>query len=128
MVASPSLLNTMVDTQKIATLPQLMFIPRPGMWHDWFADSTHNALPPQTGLMFETFQMLIQAAIAGLGVALIPEFLILRELAAGALVRVHERSIESASSYFMAVPNIKAQDNAVIAFRQWLNAAIEKEL
>ncbi|MBV7434045.1 LysR family transcriptional regulator [Cardiobacteriaceae bacterium TAE3-ERU3] len=125
VVASPLLLDTMVDAQRIAALPQLMFTPRPGMWHDWFADTQHHALPPQMGLMFETFQMLIQAAIAGLGVALIPEFLILRELAAGTLLRVHEHSIESASSYFMAVPNIKAQDRAVVAFRHWLKEAMD---
>ena len=126
VVASPDLLKGMVDVQQIAVLPQLVFTPRPGMWHDWFTGSEYHAQPPQSGLMFETFQMLIQAAISGLGVALIPEFLILRELATGALLRVHEYSIESTSSYFMAVPNIKAQDHAVIAFRRWLQSvAIE---
>lgn len=126
VVASPKLLAGTVDVAQIAALPQLTFTPRPGLWHDWFANTAHHASPPQAGLMFETFQMLIQAAIAGLGVALIPEFLILRELAAGSLRRVHRRSLDSASPYFMAVPNIKIQDPAVIAFRQWLKQAVHR--
>ena len=70
--------------------------------------------------MFENFQMLIHATIAGLGVALIPEFMIAKDLKEEELKQVHSRTMHSKPQYFMAIPNEKMQDEKIIKFREWL--------
>lgn len=120
-VASPQLVSRdYLPLNMMEKTPLLTFLARPNLWNDWFAGANRTAPTPKPGLMFENFQMLIQAAIAGLGIALIPEFMILPDLKAGRLIQIHSRSIRSKSRYFMAIPNEKMQDEKIIKFRQWL--------
>ncbi|MDB5553390.1 MAG: bacterial regulatory helix-turn-helix, lysR family protein, partial [Rhizobium sp.] len=83
------------DGQTIATaadllgMPLLEMVSRPGAWRHWF--STLGILEQhREGMVFEQFSNVTQACIAGLGVALMPIFLIESELAAGRLVRAFD--------------------------------------
>jgi DNA-binding transcriptional LysR family regulator len=67
--------------------------------------------------------MLAQAASHGLGVALIPPFLIERELADGHLAIAHDQSVPSDNGYYLIVPERKVESAALRAFRDWLLAA-----
>ncbi|WP_373378598.1 LysR substrate-binding domain-containing protein [Cupriavidus nantongensis] len=60
-------------------------VPEP--WPDWFATLglPHRAMPG-AGRASTSFSLLTQAALSGLGIALIPRCLIEAELASGALV------------------------------------------
>ena len=64
--------------------------------------------------------MVIQAAIAGLGLALLPRFLIQDELASGRLVVAIDRPVKSAHAYYLVHPENKADLQRVTAFRDWL--------
>ena len=57
---------------------------------------------------------------AGLGVALLPEFLIERELASGELVVACENRIESEGGYFLVWPPERENHPPLRAFREWL--------
>ncbi len=64
--------------------------------------------------------MLAQAAGDGLGVALIPPFLIRRELAQGALIVLNPHSGPGQRAFHLIVPERKAALPALAHFRDWL--------
>jgi DNA-binding transcriptional LysR family regulator len=65
--------------------------------------------------------MVIQAAIAGLGVGLLPSFLVQRELADGRLATPFPGQVtKTAKAYWLAVPPRSRELPALGAFRAWL--------
>jgi len=64
--------------------------------------------------------MLAEAAIQGLGIALIPRFLIEEELGDGRLVEVVQHAYLSDRSYYLIYPERKSESPALVAFREWL--------
>jgi len=120
-VASPDLVHDeRLTLNQLESIPLLTFLARPNLWNDWFATVNRTAPAPRSGFMFENFQMLIHATISGLGIALIPRFMISNELNNGNLRQVHSRAMHSKPHYFMAIPNEKMQDEKIIKFREWL--------
>lgn len=72
------------------------------------------------GARFELFSMLIEAALARLGVALVPRFLAQRELATGELVVPFPRSLESPQAYYLVIPETPGPSAALLRFAAWL--------
>ena len=64
--------------------------------------------------------MLSEAAIQGLGIALIPRFLVEDELDRGSLVQVARHKYLSDRSYYLIYPEQKSGNPALSAFRTWL--------
>ncbi|MBB4102185.1 LysR family transcriptional regulator [Allorhizobium borbori] len=120
-VASPAFLaeNPIHSPEDVARLPLLHMASRPGAWRHWF-DHAGLSTPPAQGMRFEQFSNVAQACIAGLGVALMPLFLIDSELRARHLVIACDLPVKSASAYYLAVPHKKAGYDPVIRFRDWL--------
>ena len=77
------------------------------------------------GMLLDQFAVATQAAISGLGVALLPRFLIEAELARGDLVEAvcDAQPIESAERYYLAWPMSRSSYPPLQAFRQWICAA-----
>ena len=72
-------------------------------------------------MLFEQFSILIQAGVAGIGVALLPIFLIQSELVRGELVIIQGAPLESSNSaYYLVTPTDKSEYAPVVAFRNWL--------
>jgi DNA-binding transcriptional LysR family regulator len=67
--------------------------------------------------------MLPKAATHGLGVPLIPKFLVEDELARGLLVQAVKHEYISDRSYYLIHPERKARTPALAAFREWLTSA-----
>jgi len=120
-VASPSFVaqNAIAKPTDLMALPLLHLASRKGAWDHWFLTL---GLPAkgEPGLRFEQFSMLAQACSAGLGVALMPEFLITSELQSGQLVPVVDRRSESTSAYYLAAPKARRPRPPLEAFRQWI--------
>ncbi len=57
-------------------------------WSDWFAGQDVPAPEGISGMMMDQFSMMIQAAISGLGVALLPDYLARIEIAEGRLLPI----------------------------------------
>ncbi|WP_414440084.1 LysR substrate-binding domain-containing protein [Burkholderia sp. 22PA0106] len=79
----------------------------------------HDALRP--GPSFELTSHLIQAVIAGVGVALVPRMLVEEELRDGRLVSPFA-PVPSSRAYFLVYPPRVAQHTVLVAFRDWLLA------
>ena len=96
-VCHPSLLGDQqsLSPQALADLPLLQQTTRPYAWRQWFNAQGMNVPRDMTGPRYELFSMLAQAAMHQMGVALIPPFLIQRELTEKRLVIAHERSLLS---------------------------------
>lgn len=73
-------------------------------------------------MMFDQFATLIQAAIHGMGLALIPTFLIGRELAEGRLVPVFGPAVAALGSYYLVWPQPGPDRAPLRSFRDWLTA------
>lgn len=121
-VCSPTLLgDTPVTVELIAALPLLQQTTRPYAWRQWFAAQGMSVARDMTGPRLELFSMLAQAARHEMGIALIPPFLIQRELEEGSLVIALDRTVPNNDrAYYLMVPERKAESAALKAFRDWL--------
>lgn len=121
-VCSPALLEQgEIDAQRIATLPLLQQTTRPYAWRQWFAAQDMSVARDMTGPRLELFSMLAQAARHEMGVALIPPFLIQRELEEGSLLIAMDAAVpDNDRAYYLMVPERKAESAALKAFRDWL--------
>ena len=73
--------------------------------------------------------MVIPAALAGLGVALLPTFLIEEELEAGRLVSPFpDLRFPGLNAYYLAYPEASRQLPALISFREWVARELNRSL
>jgi LysR family transcriptional regulator, glycine cleavage system transcriptional activator len=119
-VAAPGFpaLETAAD---ILHRPLLMLDSRPGDWGRWLAHHGAPGLRP-AGMLFDQFATVIQGAIHGMGAALIPTFLIGRELAEGRLVPIFGAAVPALGSYYLVWPQTGPDRAPLRSFRDWLAA------
>ncbi len=120
---SPAFLRQhgITKAEDLLDVPLLHLTTRPDAWERWFADND-VAFQNVHGMLFDQFATAAQAAIAGLGVALLPTFLIQDELKRGDLVAAIGREMESSESYYLACPPERADYAPLSAFRGWIIA------
>ena len=121
-VCSPTLLGkkTNLTPSEIAELPLLQQTTRPYAWRQWFNSQNMNIPRDMTGPRYELFSMLAQAAMHDMGIALIPPFLIQRELAEKRLVIANAQALSSIKAYYLMIPERKVESASLRAFRDWL--------
>ena len=123
-VCSPALLGNALSLtgRALSEMPLLQQTTRPYAWRQWFSSLDLNVARDMTGPRYELFSMLAQAAIHDMGVALIPPFLIQRELAEKRLVVANDHFVSSAKAYHLMIPERKVESVSLKAFRDWLIA------
>ncbi|MDB5660053.1 MAG: LysR family transcriptional regulator [Cypionkella sp.] len=121
-VAAPDLLKAPLSAaNEILSYPLLQLESRTGDWGRWLAHHGHpNQRPP--AMLFDQFATMAQGAIHGLGVALLPVFLIERELAEHRLVPAFGPPIPSLGSYYLVWPKDAASRAPLTSFRNWITA------
>ena len=125
-VCSPRLLaGRRLDAAGLAELPLLQQSTRPYGWRQWFEAQGVRAARDLHGPRLELFSMLAEAAMHDMGVALIPPFLIQKELADGELVVPVSATYDSGKAYYLMVPEGQTEAPLLVAFRLWLAEAIE---
>ncbi len=120
VVAAPGLISRLQEDAALARLPLLQQATRPSLWLDWFLDAGLDPITLLRGPRFEQFGMVLAAARAGLGVALVPELLVQDDLAAGAVRVVSRRKMRKASPYVLTYPQRSLGVPAFVVFRNWL--------
>ena len=96
-------------------------------WEMWFATVGVTDVDLKHGLHYEQYSLLIEAAIAGQGIALVGDTVVNDEIKAGRLIKLFEDTeIPLSFSYHFACSNNKAHLPRVKAFRQWLLGEVEK--
>ncbi len=97
-----------------------------GDWRTWLLAAGVDDVDPTRGIVLTDSSMLIQAALAGQGVALARAVLAGDELAAGRLVRPFELNLPTEFAYYVVCPFDTAEQPKIAAFRQWLLAEAER--
>lgn len=106
--------------EDLSDAPLLHLTTRPKLWAQWFDLQklpTENAYP---GARFDQFSMIIAAAISGLGVALLPIYLIEEELKTGALLPLFDLPMSTENSYYVVMPEKKQTNEIAMLFQNWL--------
>ncbi|NWB30475.1 LysR family transcriptional regulator [Pseudomonas gingeri] len=121
-VCSPAMLGNRqsLNATQIAELPLLQQTTRPYAWRQWFNAQELNIPRDMTGPRYELFSMLAQAAMHEMGIALIPPFLIQRELTEKRLVIANSDALSSIKAYYLMIPDRKVESASLRAFRDWL--------
>ena len=121
-VCKPNLLKTEKPAQaeNIFKYPLLHLTSRPDAWRNWFEHAGISGMTAMQGSRHEHFSILISAACSGLGIALIPRFLIAEELERKQLVIVSGISLQSDDAYYLVYPEENLSSSALRQFRKWL--------
>ncbi|WP_312793952.1 LysR family transcriptional regulator [Tianweitania sp.] len=104
----------------LAEQPLLQLATRPKLWSQWFAMADVEARTAFRGHRLDQFSMIIEAAIAGMGYALVPRYLIETELRTGALEVVVDLPLQTENSYYVVTPEAKQTLPLAQQFTDWL--------
>lgn len=102
----------------LAAKPLLQLETRPRAWADWFARQGYHVPLPQ-GMLFDQFAPMVEAAVHGLGVALVPDFMAEKELAERRLIAWGPPQI-GAGGYYLVWPRARDWYPPLQVFRGWL--------
>ena len=122
-VGSPALIAqqpTPLSLEALARLPLLQQTTRPHAWRRWFEAGGVACEGDLRGARYEQFSMSVQAAVLGLGVALVPDFLVEEEIAQGRLCQAVPQAHDSDRAYYFVIPEGREQDALLARFGTWL--------
>ena len=120
VIAAPSVAKALRKPADVARHPLLHHTSVPHAWEDWRAAMDVAKLDTYAGPRFDQYSLLIQAVVAGLGVALVPECLVREELASGKVRAVYSNTIKGWKGYYLCYPEDRQHLPALVAFRSWL--------
>lgn len=129
-VCSPALLASRTPLRKAADLAHHTLLHdhiyavggMPPSWQTWLDAAGIAGIDPSRGRRYGQANMVIQAAIEGLGVALGRTALVHDDLAAGRLVRPFGPIVAADYSYYFVCARPTLDAPKVAAFRSWLRA------
>ena len=119
-VGSPDLVpQPLGQARDVLDHPLLQLESRTGDWGRWLAH--HGvSVPRPPGMLFDQFATMAQGAVHGLGLAVLPLFLIGRDLAEGRLVPVFGGAVRSEASYSLVWPADRPMRGPLASFHAWL--------
>lgn len=123
-VASPSLVGSEenLSTEEISKYPLIQLATRPELWDQWFSHVGANNTEGLKGPRFEHFDMVISAAQAGLGIAILPDIFARAAIDAGTLRQVHQSSMSGPTPYALIQPDSTPESSSMNAFSTWLQS------
>ncbi|CAB3728228.1 LysR substrate-binding domain-containing protein [Paraburkholderia rhynchosiae] len=120
-VCSPSLLAKPIrKAQELLNYPLLHSTTRPDAWPRWFSNLGVEDNATMQGVRYELHSMLISAAAAGLGVALVPKFFVDEQLTQLGLVIPFAATTVEDSAYYLVYPTELSHGKPLELFRTWL--------
>ena len=118
-VMAPSLARPSMGAADLAQLPRLQLQTRGQGWGKWFA--AHGVEAGEApAMVVDQFATMHRAVQAGLGVGLMPSYLVEADLAEGTFVTLPQTSPVEDGAYYLVWPASGASYPALVAFREWL--------
>ena len=118
--ASPVLLpDGPLPADRLVTFPLLHLESRPGAWEDWFARRKVDS-KRLTGMLFDQFSQMSEAAALGFGLALLPAFLFEVEERRGRLFAASDTVEEPEAGYHLVWPKGRPPNRALRLLLDWL--------
>lgn len=122
--ASPTLLQSrpISRLQDLEGHTLLQMASRPKAWSAWAKGQKggNDAMPATVSMQMDQFSLMIQTAVSGLGVALLPAFLAAAEIAEGRLLPVLQADVAGSGAYWLAWPKRLDSAKPLVSFRKWL--------
>lgn len=127
MVASPSLIaiGQTLSHPELASYPLIQLATRPKLWNDWLQNEETPPIVRLQGPRVQHFDMVISAAQAGLGIALLPAIFAEQAITAGTLHQVHPRMLNGPTPYALIRPQSRVDSAAMDAFAVWIKTAAQ---
>lgn len=129
-VCAPALCGGHLTLERLVTLPLLHLETRETAWPRWFGQQGHVAPGGHGvgghGIAFDQFATMMQAAVFGAGAALMPRYLVERELAEGVLVTDPAAPPVSLGAYYLVWPDTLREHPPVVALRRWAEDEISR--
>lgn len=125
-VCSPSYLSQHPELRSAADLPEQILLrmePAHQSWIDWDSWMRELGIPsPRVwrGPQFNAYTILVQAAIAGQGIALGWRHMVEDPLASGSLVRPVDASLKAGGSYYVLLPERHLRNTESMVLRDWI--------
>lgn len=118
LLEGPNAIRQPADIARHTLLSDLDW--RIDVWQIWFEAAGLGNVEARRALSFNYSNLMIQAAVDGLGVALSQHALAGDDLAAGRLVRPFDISLPTEYAYYVVMPEVSAERPKIAAFRDWL--------
>ncbi len=119
-VCAPNFLEgPLEDAREMLKYPLLHLETRPRAWARWLTALDVTATPP-VGMVFDQFSTMAQAAIHGLGIALLPTFFADPHLKDGTLRLASTHTTQSIGRYHLVWHCNRSETAALTSFRTWL--------
>lgn len=99
---------------------------RPDAWRQWLVQAGVREANCMKGQRYELFSMLVEAARAGLGIALVPRFFVMNELSNGELLIPCDLALRNDRGYYLVYPERKQSAPLLMAFESWLLATAKQ--
>ena len=91
------------------------------IWEQWVSANRLTGIDTRPGLNFSTLDQAINAAIAGAGLVIVDQAMIIRELRSGALKRLNQQQLQGPFGYwFVDVSGQPDRQALVSVFHDWL--------
>ncbi|MFE3837293.1 LysR substrate-binding domain-containing protein [Pseudogemmobacter sonorensis] len=101
-------------------LPTLQNASRPSLWLQWLRAAGLRYEGAIQGMRLPQSEMLIAAALEGLGMAVVPEHFVREELREGRLVLPFGPPVPSGEGYWAVVPEARANRPNLLPLRDWI--------
>lgn len=123
LVASPALLKKrkINKIEDIENYPTIFHITRPRLWEQFKQQKELSYTSHYTKTSFEHFYMSLEAAKGGLGLALLPDFMVNKALKDGELINPLKLSIETAYGYYLFIPSYRLSSRKIYDFNKWID-------
>jgi len=120
-VCNPALLAHAGTDRPLDELPRLHRRQNPEAWRLYAQETSITLTHPAIGARYDLHSMLIEAALAGLGVALVPRLYIEAELEQGRLIAPWPDGKTIAKNFCLVLPEpIKLSTGPLQAFAKWI--------
>ncbi|MBO9499073.1 MAG: transcriptional regulator GcvA [Novosphingobium sp.] len=121
-VCNPRLLGgrETMDVEELANQVLLHYDGRRHDWADWLSEAGHPDLSPRDNLVFDELSVANQAAIAGVGLAMVQKAYFQNEIAAGQLVAPFGTVLRRDRGYYLTVARERRNADHIAVFRDWL--------
>lgn len=90
----------------------------PALWKHWLPANVR--FDPDSGTKLENFMMVTEAALMGLGAALIPTMFVQAELDSGKLIQPFGEARPSGASFYFCYPHASIGKPKIVALQRWL--------
>src|SRR5690606_4911628 len=106
--------------------PLLHLTTRPQLWAQWLEREGLAEINAYRGMRFDQFSMIISAVISGLGIGLLPSYLIEDETRSGVLVPLSDTPMATEFNYYVVMPEAGQADPTAQLFQAWIMGQIRR--